>query len=186
MIETPCIILAGGKSSRMQEDKSLLQIHDTTLIEYQYNKLSKLFTNIYISSKTNKFDFDVHCILDKKGDYSPMIALESILAQLDTEKIFIIPVDTPNLQNETINQLITKSENFDIPIPINNNKTHNLIGVFSKKILPTIKKLLQENNHKLQNLINLSNTNIIEFQNKDEFLNLNTKEDLNYFLSKQL
>jgi len=56
--EIPCVILSGGKSSRMGEDKSLLPFSTSnTLIEYQYKRLKPYFKDIYISSKIDKFDF---------------------------------------------------------------------------------------------------------------------------------
>ena len=52
------VIFAGGKSSRMGEDKSLLPFGTyTTLAEYQHAKLSKLFYKVYLSAKKNKFIF---------------------------------------------------------------------------------------------------------------------------------
>ena len=57
------VILAGGKSSRMKQDKALLPFGDTnSLAEFQYRRLSKIFSKVYISSKNNKFDFDVNII----------------------------------------------------------------------------------------------------------------------------
>ena len=55
--EIPCVILSGGKSSRMGEDKSLLPFGSSnSLIEYQYKRLKPYFKNLYISSKIDKFD----------------------------------------------------------------------------------------------------------------------------------
>ena len=56
--EITCVILSGGKSSRMGEDKSLLPFSSSqTLIQYQYDRLKPYFKNIYISSKVDKFNF---------------------------------------------------------------------------------------------------------------------------------
>ena len=53
------VILAGGKSSRMQQDKALLPFGEVnSLAEFQYRRLSKIFSKVYISSKYNKFDFN--------------------------------------------------------------------------------------------------------------------------------
>ena len=59
MIDIPCVIFAGGKSSRMGEDKALLPFGDfPTLTQFQLNKLQKIFNNVYISCKdSSKFDF---------------------------------------------------------------------------------------------------------------------------------
>ena len=50
--DIPLIIFAGGKSSRMGEDKALLPFGGyPTLTQFQYIKLRKNFQNIYISAK---------------------------------------------------------------------------------------------------------------------------------------
>jgi len=113
----PCVILAGGKSSRMGEDKSLLPFGGfETLIEYQYNKLSKIFSKVYISTKSNKFNFKANLILDNQIISSPMVALDSIFSELKDNKIFIITVDSPFIELESINRLISKSDEFDTVI----------------------------------------------------------------------
>ncbi|NCB12260.1 MAG: molybdenum cofactor guanylyltransferase, partial [Erysipelotrichia bacterium] len=53
MIDMPCVILCGGKSSRMKEDKTLLPFFNSnSLAQFQYDRLKLHFQNIYISSKT--------------------------------------------------------------------------------------------------------------------------------------
>jgi len=66
MFQIPCVIFAGGKSSRMGEDKSLLPFGSfSTLTEFQLNRLQKMFKNIYIScKKSSKFDFNADFIED--------------------------------------------------------------------------------------------------------------------------
>ncbi|RUM64044.1 MAG: molybdenum cofactor guanylyltransferase, partial [Sulfurimonas sp.] len=86
MINLPCVIFAGGKSSRMGEDKTLLPFAGfTTLTEFQYSRLSKIFTNVYISCKDkNKFPFDANYIIDKKvqDTFAPTLAFVSIFESL--------------------------------------------------------------------------------------------------------
>jgi len=180
LLKISCVILSGGKSSRMKEDKSLLKFSSSnSLIEYQYKRLKPYFKNLYISSKTNKFDFLSldKLILDKNQEtYSPILALETILETLEDEKIFIITVDTPFIKIQTIEKLINSNKNFDITIA-QTSKVHNLCGVFSKNILNSIKHMIKNDIHKINYLIKSTNYNIVEFKNEDEFLNLNYKED---------
>jgi molybdopterin-guanine dinucleotide biosynthesis protein A len=182
MIENiPCIILSGGKSSRMGEDKSLLSFGGfDTLIEYQHHKLSKIFSNVYISSKINKFDFLCKIIYDKSEIYSPMVAIQSILQSIEEKKVFIISVDTPLVDEDTIYQLIKESSNeqFDVTICKDLEKTHNLIGVFSKNILKQIDTMLQDDNHKINTLLTQKvKLQIIPFEKGTQFVNINTKKD---------
>ncbi|EAI3380799.1 molybdenum cofactor guanylyltransferase, partial [Campylobacter coli] len=50
-----CVILCGGKSSRMGEDKSKLIFKNQTLTQFQVEKFSKIFKNVYVSAKEDKF-----------------------------------------------------------------------------------------------------------------------------------
>jgi molybdopterin-guanine dinucleotide biosynthesis protein A len=178
--EIPCVILSGGKSSRMGEDKSFLPFSTSnTLIEYQYQRLKPYFKDIYISSKTDKFDFidKIFLILDENKDiYSPILALDTIFDKLKNQKIFIITVDTPLVTIESISELINESKNYDICIA-QTEKTHNLCGVFSSNISLSIKSMIKEDIHKIFYLIRNSNYKIIQFNNNDEFININNKNE---------
>lgn len=55
MSEIPCVILAGGRSARMGADKCFLDFKAKSLIEWQFEKMSKLFASVFISCKANKF-----------------------------------------------------------------------------------------------------------------------------------
>ena len=181
--DIPCIILSGGKSSRMGRDKSFLPFaNDNTLIEYQYKKLSKIFKKVYISSKTDKFSSiitDANIIYDKDQNISsPMVALESIFEKLNDEKVFIITVDVPLIEEATIKTIIKNSYNYNIAIAKDEDKVHNLCGVFSKSILQQVKELLIDDIHKINYLIKKTNNyNEILFNNKKQFTNLNTISD---------
>jgi len=175
-----CVILSGGKSSRMGEDKSLLPFGKySTLIEYQYAKYTNIFSHVYISSKTNKFNFDVEIIYDNnKNLSSPMVALSSILESIKTNKVFIISVDTPLIKCDTIDRLINKSIDCDIVIAKDSDKTHNLCGVFSRSLLPLINNMITIDNHRINGLIKNSNSScIVKFDDAKQFININNKND---------
>ena len=77
------VIFAGGKSSRMGEDKALLPFANyPTLTEFQQDKLSTLFDEVYISAKENKFDFDCKVIQDNDKENSPLVGLISVFESL--------------------------------------------------------------------------------------------------------
>ncbi|WP_419770787.1 MAG: molybdenum cofactor guanylyltransferase MobA [Candidatus Marinarcus sp.] len=186
----PIVILCGGKSSRMKEDKVLLPFgNDTTLIEFQYKKYQKIFKNVYISSKNHTFNFMYKRSNNIIYDYtsaisSPLIALKTILEKIETPKAVIIPVDTPFISSQTLKTLIEESENYDITVARSKSGTHNLCGVFSKSVLEDLDKMIDLNIHKIAYLLKQSNTKEIFFENEDEFLNMNTPTDYEKALEK--
>lgn len=178
--ELPIVILCGGKSSRMGEDKSLLPFAAyKTLAQYQYERLKPHFKHIYFSSKVNKFDFledDDNIIFDDDEIYSPMVALKTILQNIKNQKVFILTVDTPFVKIDTIQQLLLASKNHEITVA-KTEKLHNLCGIFDTSILYKIEEALSQDIHKIGYLLKQSHTQEIEFFDENEFLNVNKKED---------
>ncbi len=175
--DIPCVILSGGKSSRMGEDKSLLPFGDyETLIQFQYEKLSKIFSKVYISSKEDKFDFEANLIIDTNTTFSPMVALQQILNQFDGD-VFIITVDIPLVKTQTISLLTNLADGHEITVAQDEKKTHNLCGVFNSSLIPQIDDYIKDDTHRIETLLNSSQTQYIGFQDEQQFINLNTKEE---------
>ncbi len=176
-----CIILSGGKSSRMKEDKSLLPFaNKNSLIQYQYERLKPYFKEVYISSKENKFDFledeDILILDEDKSTFSPIIAMKSILEKIDEDKVFILTVDTPFISINSISIMLEKVNDCDIVVA-KTQRIHSLCGFFSKSILSKVNDMLKEDIHKVGYLLQNSNTKYIGFLDDDEFINLNRPED---------
>lgn len=164
----------------MGEDKSLLPFSSSnTLVQYQYERLKPYFKEIYISSKSNKFDFvdEQNLILDENKDiYSPILALDTIFKKFENKKVFIITVDSPFVSIETIKELIDESNETDICVA-KTEKIHNLCGVFSSNIKKTISEMISDDIHKIFYLIRNNNHKIVEFDNDVEFMNINNKNE---------
>lgn len=162
----------------MGEDKALLPFSShLSLSEYQFNRLKLHFKEVYISSKENKFNFlnEEELILDENKDiHSPIVALNTIFEKLPNQKIFIITVDTPLVSIESIEKIVNESVDFDICVA-QTERVHNLCGVFNSSISLTTKKMIIEDFHKVGYLLKNNNTKIVQFDNDDEFLNLNNK-----------
>ena len=177
--EFPLIIFAGGKSSRMGEDKALLPFGAyPTLTQYQYTKLSPYFQNIYISSKTDKFDFECRVIKYTQEGYSPLIALLSIFETLEVDEIFILSVDVPFVNKEVIERIVRNSdEKKDIVVAKSPSGIQPLCGCYKRTILPLAYAQLEKENHKLLDLLALAETELVVFEEDEPFTNLNHPQE---------
>ena len=169
------VVFAGGKSSRMGKDKALLPFaHHSTLAEYQYDRLSKLFTKVYISAKGNKFDFDVNIIEDGYEDSSPLVALISVFETLDVEEVFILSVDAPFVGDEIIEQLYAEAKENSVAIVAESEQgLEPLCGIYRRSILIKAKEALSVNNHRLVTLLNEVGVQKVEVDDVESFMNLN-------------
>jgi len=180
MLNLPCVIVAGGRSSRMGSDKALLPFGSfATLTQFQLDRHKNNFASLHVSCKTKeKFDFKADFIEDTKefDEYSPLIALYSILKEFKTP-VCILSVDTPFVTLEVYEKLFTCKEDFDVVIANSPFGSHQLCAIYSPSILPILKDHIQKNNHKIRNMLSRVKTRYVDFENDEIFTNLNNHED---------
>ncbi|HEY9128525.1 MAG TPA: molybdenum cofactor guanylyltransferase MobA, partial [Sulfurovum sp.] len=160
------VIFAGGKSSRMGEDKSLLPFGGyPTLAQYQHAKLSELFDNVYISAKEDKFDFECKVIKDILKETSPLIGLISIFKTLQADEVFILSVDAPFV-DEAIIETLFKHDHImlDVVVAQSPGGIQPLCGIYKRSILPLAYAQLKKGNHRLGDLLDLARTSFVRFE----------------------
>jgi len=187
MLDTPCIIFAGGKSSRMGKDKSLLAFGKfSTLIEFQVDKLSKIFSKIYISCKDkNKFNNlftnkNIEFIEDKidKKLFAPTAGFTSVYDSLTANKFFILSVDAPFVNYKEIIAIIeSDTDEVDATIAKTPFGIQTMCGIYHRSLEKKFIKMLNEDNHKLGYLLKSSNVKYVEFEDDKSFLNLNNPHE---------
>lgn len=176
---TPAVIIAGGKSSRMGKDKALLPFATyPTLSEFQYHKLSNLFQKVYISAKEHKFDFDCRVIEDIYKENSPLVGIISVFETLDAEEVFILSVDAPFVDKETIEKILDHNEStLDAIVAQSPSGIQPLCGLYKRSILSLAYTQFKKENHRLSDLLDLANTLYVQFSEDKPFINLNRPEE---------
>lgn len=161
----------------MGSDKSLLPFGGySTLAEFQTKRLSELFTHIYISTKTaDKFDFEAHFILDPQSvDFAPTAGFVSAFRTLECARIFVLSMDTPFVNEETIRKLIEEdSGDLDAVIAKTPLGSHPLCGIYHRSLLKEFERMLREGDHRLGKLLSSHHTRYVEFSDEEAFANLN-------------
>ncbi len=183
MYDIPCVIFAGGKSSRMGEDKSLLPFGNSkTLTEFQINRLKPHFSKIFVSCKSKeKFDFETNFIEDSKcyKDSAPFIGLISVLSKIKNQELFILSVDTPFFSESDFMLLFeTMQRNrADAIISRSPKGLQPLCGIYKKSCIPVLEKLISDKKFRFQNLFDKINIEIVYFDDESSFENLNFQEE---------
>lgn len=111
------VILAGGASTRMGQDKaSLLLNNNQTLLNYVIQNLSSLTTNIFVSGNTPANNGEFISIQDLFEDkMGPVGGIISSLIWINhhyplIESVYFVAVDTPRLNASTLSILPTSSK----------------------------------------------------------------------------
>lgn len=177
MFSLSCVLFAGGKSSRMGEDKSLLPFGGyTTLTEFQYARLKKIFSRVCISTKNrDKFDFNGDFILDPiSADFAPTAGFVSALRALEDERIMVLSVDTPFVDERVFQTLIdADSLELDAVIARTSEGNHPMCGIYHRSLLGDFERMLTDGDHRLGKLLASSHTRFVDFTDEAPFSNLN-------------
>lgn len=99
------IILAGGKSSRMGQDKAFLNYNGIFLIDHMIKILQEFgLENIYVSGSFDGYP----CIPDSVEYKGPAQAIEGVLNTLNPsyDSALFVPVDMPMITPEILRTLI--------------------------------------------------------------------------------
>ncbi|GAA8257942.1 molybdenum cofactor guanylyltransferase MobA [Helicobacter pylori] len=185
----PCVLLAGGKSSRfiinnIQTNKALMHLKSySSLLEYQYSRLLKLFKKVIISAKKS-YELNAPYLLEREsGLFSPLFGIHNAFLTLQTPYIFFIPIDTPLVSFESIKTLCG-IQNFSVVYAKSPTKEHYLISLWHQSILNALNYALKTQNYRLSDLVKNTSSVAINFNQEEEFLNLNTLKD--YELAVQI
>lgn len=175
MSESILVIMAGGKSSRMKRDKALLPFAGySSLAEYQYRRFLPFFSKVYLSSKSDKFDFSAEIIEDCYTESSPLVALISIFETLEVNEVFVLSVDAPFVSEKIIENLyIQAKDESSVIIAESKHGLEPLCGIYRRTVLDEAKAFLSQRNHRLHTLLNHVKTQKIWIEDSKAFMNLN-------------
>lgn len=181
------IILAGGKSLRMGEDKGLVFFRGKLMIEHVINVLEELSVPIIIIANNdnyNQFGYPVYS--DIFSDKGPAGGIHTGLTHAKTETNIIISCDSPLITSQIIEKLLKEHKDHQITLPQINGKTHPLIGIYEKSTLESFQSNIEKEELKLRVINSTLNTLELEFKEesiintKDCFSNINTKTELKH------
>ena len=185
------VVLAGGKSSRFGTNKSLSMLANNKLIEHVINKIDAYFSEILVISNDSSLKLNnqkINIIKDCiKGHLGPLAGILSAMKYANSFKnkykwIITFPCDTPFFNKIIIEKMIKKSISAKEKIYFVKDKKqrHNIFGLWSTSLEDILEKDLNNNFRKVDLWADKIGCNFIEkdIQNENEFLNINTKEDL--------
>lgn len=195
------IVLCGGLSTRMGQDKGSMNYHGKPMIvhvleslkqvadevvlvlrnEVQYNKYKNLLSkNAFLESSNFKI------LKDTIKDKGPLGGIYTGISAINSDKALIVPCDSPFLSKELVKQLFEISRNypdFESFVPIwsdgNMEPLHSIYPARSNEIIDDLLLKDQKNVKALIKRLNVKYIEIDEFDlPKKSFLNLNSPQDI--------
>ncbi len=188
--KTLIVILAGGQSRRFGDGhKTLYKFNNESLLNRILNNFKKLEIEIILNVNSNENEFlktGLNLIKDEIENFQgPLAGIHSSIKWIinnkkDIEWIFTAPSDTPFLDANLINQFLNSKykKNTKVILAQSSNKTHPVIGFWHISLLESLEKFLQKKSRKIMNWVNEQNYELLNFENKNYFFNINSKSDL--------
>lgn len=179
------VVLAGGKSSRMGTDKSLLLINNRTFIGHIIEALKPCVNDIIIIANSDIHKNSGYKIYkDIIADHGPLGGIYTALTYSSTQDNLIISCDMPFINNALLKYLILSSTDVQVNALTNNGNIEPLCATYDKNCLPIIKTCLKNNFLKMKNVLRQLTVNEIEINNQlfyhpSLISNINTPIELN-------
>lgn len=148
VLDLSAYVLAGGRSSRMGQDKALMELGGLPLIAHAVNKLRRVCPNVHILSEREELADYAPLVPDRNTGCGPMGGLEAALVHSSTEWNLFLPVDMPFFPVEIMfDQKL--SENTRARLFVVDGVPQPLFCLLHRDFGPFIRKALEQGNYKV-------------------------------------
>ncbi|MDF0652991.1 MAG: molybdenum cofactor guanylyltransferase [Nitrospira sp.] len=149
------VLLAGGKSRRMGEDKRFLHVGQKTLFERSCAVLSELFEQVcvVIAQDSPSLQAAVPVVRDLIPDGGSLGGLYTGLRWAKTQHIFLAACDMPFLNPDVIRYMVCPKDQADIVIGQWASRLHPTHAVYGRNCLPVLEEMMSLHDRKIQNMI---------------------------------
>jgi molybdopterin-guanine dinucleotide biosynthesis protein A len=183
------ILLAGGKSRRMGEDKRFLLVGGQRLYERSLTTLRSLFheVRIVMAQDSSPLSSDVPVLRDLVPDCGTLGGIYTGLKKAGTEYIFTVACDMPFLNPAVVRYLVSLKGSADIVIVRARHGLQPTHAVYGRRCLPVFEEMIKAGKLKVQDIVAHPSlaVRLVEYDELRDldpegrsFLNVNTPADL--------
>ena len=178
------VILAGGKSSRMGQDKAMLLYQGKPLIERVFFTLSSIFERVLLSVNDLQAYPSVPAtkVLDHYAEIGPLGGITSVL-ETGENKIFCVACDMPFLDGRLI-EYLCGFDGYDSVLPRWQGRAQTLHALYSTSLISIFRNAISAGRYKITDA--LAGVNDIKYVEEAElesfnpalvFQNINTPDE---------
>jgi molybdopterin-guanine dinucleotide biosynthesis protein len=179
-------LLAGGRSTRMGEDKAFVRFHDSTLLEWTRDRLAPLFSHTFIVAREPaRFqELGLAVIKDALEEAGSVVGIYTAVLASPTERVVCVACDMPFVTPRLVRLLAERSGGFDVFVPRHGGRVEPLCAVYGKGCLDACRDFIQAGGRRVQDLYAQLNTGYLDMDDLARgdlerlFSNTNTPEEL--------
>lgn len=147
-LKMTAVILAGGNSSRMGQNKLFLPLGDKPIVAHLISLLQNIFTQIVVVTDQPALYHPFH--IEVKEDVfvctekNSLTGIHAGLIHAAYEYTFVVAGDMPFLKQQVVKYLCSQREGYDVVVPVEGKHYQPLCAVYHKNCLPFIEGQLKE------------------------------------------
>lgn len=179
------IVLSGGKSRRMGQEKGLVKYKGKVLIEYAIDTLKPLCDELVISTSNDAYAYlGLPMIADEIPDCGPIGGISTCMKAVNADIYLVISCDVPNVPAELFSDLLVQlNGNAVIPIDETGRK-QPLSACYASSASIYFHEALKSGELKMMNLLSkiepiyFKPSINLNYYQSNIFWNLNSKDDM--------
>jgi len=180
------IILAGGESKRMGQDKASLVLDGLPLLQRVVNIAQPLFAEVILSVRQPRQDIALPQVCDDPAHIGPLAGLAAGLQRSRTSWVFAAACDMPFISSALIEYLARQRADCQAVVPMVHGHPQPLAAFYAASCLPAVLACLNGNGkHSLRALLEdlqvryVSEAGMLEADPQlRSFFDLDTPQDL--------
>ena len=140
------VIMAGGDSRRMGDDKATLLLGEQTLLQRVADVVTPLFAQVLVSVRRPRPEIDLPQVCDVHADAGPLAGLYAALDRATTPQapwIFAVATDMPFVRPALIELLAARRAGYDAVVPVVHGHPQPLAAFYAASALAPISALLE-------------------------------------------
>jgi len=194
MIENcTAVIMAGGNSRRMGQDKAGLRLGNQTLLQSVSAVMQHLFPQVLISVRQRRGESNLPQVCDTLADGGPLAGLEAALGAVATPWVFVVACDMPFVSPAVVNNLARQRGEYQAVVPMVGGQPQPLAAFYARTCADEARAILAGNGkHSLRALLSrldVCYVDAAELLADDpqlrSFIDLDTPEDFSAASSQQ-
>lgn len=176
------IVLAGGQSSRMGEDKGLMIFQNMPLVKIAVDRLAQCCEEVFISVNQHQqetYQPFGNLIIDQHEQEGPLGGILSVFEQIEGP-LLITAVDLPLLGMAELNQLLAhRSPESCVTVFFDQqeNRWEALVSLWEQEAHDRLIDYFSEKKRSVQRFLNEINAHKVGIENRKAFVNVNARRD---------
>ncbi|MBD2197132.1 MULTISPECIES: molybdenum cofactor guanylyltransferase [Calothrix] len=186
------IVLAGGQSSRMGEDKALIPIQGIPMLQRVCSIAQACADTVYVVTPwPERYQ---HLLLPgcqfipetpispSSSSHGPLVGFSQGLAQVQTDWVLLLACDLPNLKVEVLQEWIarldTVGDDAIAALAHHAKGWEPLCGFYRRRCLPQLLEFINQGGRSFQQWLKQHSVQVLPVLEPEMLFNCNTPEDL--------